>query len=193
MASHSFKTLVAVALTVAIVGCASKKTDDSAQVAPAPAPAPVTTPVEQPVVEPVDVAPAEPYVQEISWVGFENNPANYANDTSTRVIYFAFDRSEIPAAAYPSLRAHAQHLAANPSAKLRLEGHADERGTPEYNIALAERRGKSVQQFLVLNGAKASQLEVISYGEEKPVALGSDELSWAKNRRAELAYTAGKP
>lgn len=191
MASHSFKTLVAVALTVAIVGCASKKTDDSAQAAPAPAP--VTTPVEQPVVEPVDVAPAQPYAQEISWVGFENNPANYANDTSTRVIYFAFDRSEIPTAAYPSLRAHAKHLAATPSAKLRLEGHADERGTPEYNIALAERRGKSVQQFLVLNGAKASQLEVISYGEEKPVALGSDELSWAKNRRAELAYTAGNP
>lgn len=194
MATHSFKTLVAVALTVAIVGCASKKTDDSTQAARAPAPAPAAAPVEAPAsVEPVSAAPAQPYATEISWAGFENNPANYTNDTNTRVIYFAFDRSEIPTAAYPSLRAHAKHLAATPSAKLRLEGHADERGTPEYNIALAERRSKSVQQFLVLNGAKASQLEVVSYGEEKPASLGSDELSWAKNRRAELAYTAGKP
>lgn len=193
MASRSFKTLAAVALAVAIAGCASKKTDDSAQAVPAPAPVPVTAAVEQPVVEPVDVAPAQPHVHEVSWVGFENNPANYTSDTATRIIYFAFDRSEIPAEAYPSLRAHAKHLAAMPSARLRLEGHADERGTPEYNVALAERRSKSVQQFLVLNGAKSSQLEVISYGEEKPAALGSDELSWAKNRRAELVYTAGKP
>lgn len=125
--------------------------------------------------------------------GFESDPANYSGDTGTRVIYFAFDRAEIPAAAYATLKAHARHLAANPGATLRLEGHADERGTPEYNVALAERRGKIVQQFLVLNGARATQLEVISYGEEKPAVLGSDDLSWAKNRRVELAYSAGQP
>lgn len=125
--------------------------------------------------------------------GFESDPANYSGDTGTRVIYFAFDRAEIPAAAYATLKAHARHLAANPGATLRLEGHADERGTPEYNVALAERRGKIVQQFLVLNGARATQLEVISYGEEKPAVLGSDDLSWAKNRRVELTYSAGQP
>lgn len=125
--------------------------------------------------------------------GFESDPANYSGDTGTRVIYFAFDRAEIPAAAYATLKAHARYLAANPGATLRLEGHADERGTPEYNVALAERRGKIVQQFLVLNGARATQLEVISYGEEKPAVLGSDDLSWAKNRRVELAYSAGQP
>lgn len=189
MASRSLQTFVALALAASIVGCASKKTDDSASSVQAPAPV-QTAPAP---VAPVEAAPAQTDARDISWVGFENNPSNYTGDTRTRTIYFAFDRSEIPQAAYASLKAHAGHLAKTPSAKLRLEGHADERGTPEYNIALGERRGNSVRQFLVLSGAKSSQIEVISYGEEKPATLGSDELSWAKNRRAELVYTAGQP
>lgn len=194
MNARSIKTLTALLLATAIVGCASKKTDDAAQTTPAASASTQTEAAEVAEVSGTSAAPAQTgSVREISWVGFENNPANYTGDTRTRVIYFAFDRAEVPAAAYASLKAHAKHLASNPSARLRLEGHADERGTPEYNVALAERRGNAVQQFLVLNGAKASQLEVISYGEEKPATLGSDELSWAKNRRVELAYTAGQP
>ena len=91
------------------------------------------------------------------------------------------------------LRAHAQHLNTNPNAMVRLEGHADERGTREYNVALGERRGNAVAKYLRLNGVSASQMEVISYGEEKPVAYGHDEQSWAANRRVELVYTSGQP
>lgn len=192
MSFRPMPLIAALALAVAATGCASKKTEDVVQpVAPQPVQPVQTAPAEEPAaVESTDLGSS---LAPISWEGFESNPANYTGDTRTRVIYFAFDRSEIPAAAYDSLKAHAGHLAANGNARLRLEGHADERGTPEYNVALAERRGKAVQQFLVLNGAKASQLEMISYGEEKPAVLGSDELSWAKNRRVELVYTAGQP
>jgi len=204
----SLKVLAAAALAVTIVGCASKKAVDStAGDAPAPAPAPAAaapapaaasnfTPAPAPAAAkpatPVPVV-AKPVAAAPSADGFENDAANYTGDTRTSVIYFAFDKSDIPSAAYGALKAHAKHLAGTAAAKLTLEGHADERGTPEYNVALAERRAKSVVQFLVLNGAKAEQIEVVSFGEEKPAELGHDELSWAKNRRAELVYTAGKP
>ncbi|WP_156502735.1 OmpA family protein, partial [Oleiphilus sp. HI0067] len=76
----------------------------------------------------------------------------------------------------------------NPSAKIVLEGHCDERGTKEYNIALGERRANSVAQFLKVNGVSASQIEVVSYGEESPAVAGSNETAWSKNRRVVLQY-----
>lgn len=110
-----------------------------------------------------------------------------------RVVYFDFDKSAIRADAYEALQAHAQYLAGKQGAKIRLEGHADERGTREYNMALGERRAKAVVSFLTANGASGSQFEVVSYGEEKPVADGHEDGSWAQNRRAELVYTAEAP
>jgi len=89
---------------------------------------------------------------------------------------------------FADLEAHARYLAQHPSASVRLEGHADERGTREYNIALGERRAKAVERLLIVNGASTSQVETISYGEEKPAVLGSGEQSWAQNRRVELIY-----
>ncbi|MEQ9511076.1 MAG: OmpA family protein, partial [Alloalcanivorax xenomutans] len=89
--------------------------------------------------------------------------------------------------------AHATYLKNNANAKLRLEGHADERGTREYNVALSERRAQAVQKFLRVQGVSSSQLEVVSYGEEKPAAFGHSEMDWAKNRRVELNYVAGRP
>lgn len=112
---------------------------------------------------------------------------------STTVFYFDFDKATIKSDALDSLRAHAQHLNSNPNAMVRLEGHADERGTREYNVALGERRGNAVAKYLRLNGVSSSQMEVISYGEEKPVAYGHDEQSWTANRRVELVYTSGQP
>ena len=102
------------------------------------------------------------------------------------VFYFDFDKSELKPEAMEALRFHAQRLRDNPSMKARLEGHADERGTPEYNLALGERRGIAVQRFLQVNGVPAAQLEVISYGEERPVARGTGESNWSQNRRVEL-------
>lgn len=102
--------------------------------------------------------------------------------------YFDFDTSEIKPAAREVLIAHARYLAANPGQQVRLEGHADERGTKEYNLALGERRANAVQRFLIVNGATRGQLETVSYGEEKPEVMGSSESSWAQNRRVELIF-----
>lgn len=207
----ALKTLSVLVLLATIAGCASKKTDDSRTVVETPEVAAATPAETAPPVAGSDMAPwtAEDAARAASesraaaaagasgsgggWEGFESNKEHYTGDTGTRVVYFGFDQSGIPAAAYASLKAHAKHLAGKPAARLTINGHADERGTPEYNVALAERRAQSVVNFLVLNGASQSQLEVVSFGEEKPAELGHDEMSWAKNRRAELNYTAGQP
>lgn len=123
----------------------------------------------------------------------EQAPSTASSLLSQRVVYFDFDKSAIRADAYETLQAHAQYLANHQGATIRLEGHADERGTREYNMALGERRAKAVVSFLTANGAAGSQLEVVSYGEEKPLADGHEEGSWAQNRRAELVYTAEAP
>jgi peptidoglycan-associated lipoprotein len=104
------------------------------------------------------------------------------------VIYFDFDRSEIRPDFNAMLAAHGQYLATNPNAQVRLEGHADERGSREYNIGLGERRAQAVRRILLLQGASASQLNTVSYGEERPAVFGSDEESYTLNRRVELVY-----
>ena len=101
------------------------------------------------------------------------------------VFYFDFDKSELKPEAKAALRMHAQSLRNN-SRSVRLEGHADERGTREYNMALGERRANAVKEFLMLEGVNGGRLEVISYGEESPIAMGSSESSWALNRRVEM-------
>lgn len=104
------------------------------------------------------------------------------------VIYFEFDQIEIRPEFGSTLAAHAQYLAQNPGAQLRLEGHADERGSREYNIGLGERRAQAVRRALLLQGASAGQLSTVSYGEERPAASGSDEEAFSLNRRVELVY-----
>jgi len=104
------------------------------------------------------------------------------------VIYFEFDRSDIRSEFNAMLAAHGQYLAGNAGAQIRLEGHADERGSREYNIGLGERRAQAVRRILLLQGASAEQLSTVSYGEERPAVFGSDEESWGLNRRVELVY-----
>ena len=105
-----------------------------------------------------------------------------------RVVYFDFDRSDVKDEFRAIVSAHAEYLAGHPNVTVTLEGHADERGTREYNIALGERRADAVKRILTLQGAAASQVNTISYGEERPASLGHDEDSWALNRRAEFIY-----
>jgi len=107
---------------------------------------------------------------------------------SKRVIYFDFDKAEIRADSQTVVAAHAQYLAKNPAQKVRLEGHADERGSREYNIGLGERRGQAVRRALLLQGVAEAQLSTVSYGEERPAAAGSDEQTYALNRRVEIVY-----
>jgi len=104
------------------------------------------------------------------------------------VVYFDYDRAEIRPEFNSMLAAHGRFLAENPARQLRLEGHSDERGSREYNIGLGERRANAVRSVLLLQGASANQLTTVSYGEERPVATGSNEDAWAQNRRVELVY-----
>ena len=104
------------------------------------------------------------------------------------VFYFDFDTSEINSDARDVLVAHARYLSSNPSMNARLEGHADDRGTKEYNLALGERRANAVERFLIVNGAARGQLETISYGEEKPAMEGTSDAARAQNRRVELIF-----
>ncbi len=107
---------------------------------------------------------------------------------ATRIFYFEFDSSDLPAQYDPILDAHARYLVKNPAARIKLEGHTDERGTREYNIGLGERRALAVRRALLLRGATRSQLLVVSFGEEQPAALGATEAAWKQNRRVELVY-----
>lgn len=104
------------------------------------------------------------------------------------IVYFGFDKYDVSSEYAQILDAHAMFLRANPSYKIVIEGHADERGTPEYNIALGERRASAVQMYLQGKGVPANQMSIVSYGKEKPAVLGHDESAYAKNRRAVLVY-----
>jgi peptidoglycan-associated lipoprotein len=107
-----------------------------------------------------------------------------------RVVYFDLDRTEIKPEFSAQIACHAEYLRQFPNARVTLEGHADERGTREYNLGLGERRGNAVDSAITAAGASPSQLNVVSYGEERPVDRGHDEAAWSKNRRVEIVYTS---
>ena len=105
---------------------------------------------------------------------------------STNVVYFDYDSAEIKAEYQSVVSAYAKYLLANQVAKVRLEGHTDERGTREYNIGLGERRANAVRDALSAQGVTAAQISVLSYGEERPAADGHDEAAYAQNRRVQI-------
>lgn len=104
------------------------------------------------------------------------------------LFFFEFDSSDLKQEALDDLDAHAKFLVADRNAKVRLEGHADERGTRAYNLALGERRANAVARYLVIQGVNRTQIESVSYGEERPLSLVRDESGWSRNRRVELIY-----
>ncbi len=120
------------------------------------------------------------------WAGASLDDPN--SPLASRTIYFAFNSSDIDAEYIAVMRAHAGYLTANPNARLTLEGHADERGTREYNLALGEDRARRVLQFMLAEGVGSGQINMISYGEERPVDTGGSEAAWSRNRRVELVY-----
>jgi peptidoglycan-associated lipoprotein len=107
---------------------------------------------------------------------------------SKRIVYFDLDKADIRSDSQSVVAAHAAYLSKNPSQKVRLEGHADERGSREYNIGLGERRAQSVRRALLLQGVAEVQLTTVSYGEERPAEAGSTEQAYAANRRVEIVY-----
>ena len=111
-----------------------------------------------------------------------------ASPLSKRTIYFDYDSSQVLDEFLPVIEAHAQYLLAHPNQRFVLEGHSDQRGSREYNVALAEQRAKSVFNMLQLIGVTESQVDIVSYGEEKPVAMDYNDSAYALNRRVEIVY-----
>jgi peptidoglycan-associated lipoprotein len=107
-----------------------------------------------------------------------------------RVVYFDLDQDALRPEFQAAMACHAKYLRDRPSARITLEGNADERGSREYNLGLGERRGNAVSSALQANGGSGGQLTVVSYGEERPVCTESNEDCWARNRRVEIVYTA---
>ncbi|NIH15418.1 peptidoglycan-associated lipoprotein Pal [Serratia symbiotica] len=130
--------------------------------------------------------------------GIENGSSNLSSEEQARLqiqemqkentIYFGLDKYDVSADFAQMLDSHATFLRNNASYKVTVEGHADERGTPEYNIALGEHRANSVKMYLQGKGVLADQISIVSYGKEKPAVLGHDADAYAKNRRAVLVY-----
>jgi peptidoglycan-associated lipoprotein len=137
-----------------------------------------------PVVQPKPVEPVKPVQQEeVKPVAEVVAPVEIKFET----VYFDFDKAELRQDARDVLSKNAETILKSLSkSKIQIEGHCDERGSAEYNLALGENRAKSVQKYLTTLGVKAANLSVISYGKEKPAVTGNDEAAWAKNRRAEF-------
>jgi len=176
--NFAWKLFLVVAVATVLGACATDTGDVPAEPEPQP----------QPPMQPAD--PVE--VDRVDPANFADsrNLDNPDSTLSQREIYFEFDRSDVRAEYLPIIRAHADYLKANPSARMLLEGHADERGSREYNLGLGERRGQSVLDLMRAEGASSSQIEVVSYGEERPVCRQSSESCWERNRRVEIVYTA---
>ncbi len=108
---------------------------------------------------------------------------------ANRTIYFDFDSAKISDESLAALEVHGNFVSGNGDVSVRLEGHTDERGSREYNIALGDRRAQSVRRVLLFQGASVDQVDTVSYGEEQPAMLGHEETAWSKNRRVELIYS----
>jgi peptidoglycan-associated lipoprotein len=117
------------------------------------------------------------------------NPLKDANNIlSKRSVYFEFDSALVKDEFKPLVQAHARYLVEHPSTRLTVQGHTDERGSAEYNLALGQRRSDGVKQAMNVLGASDRQIDTVSFGKEKPKALGHDEDAWAQNRRADIVY-----
>jgi peptidoglycan-associated lipoprotein len=168
MMNTTTKLLVTAAL-IAVAGCAKKK--------PADLPPPPVTEAPSTTTSPDSSGP-------FSSAPVPGSRADFLAAVGSDTIHFDTDSYSLNGEATAILAKQAQWLQANSGVKVTIEGHCDERGTREYNLALGDRRANSVKNYLVTNGVSAAQLSTISYGKEKPVATGSDEGSWAENRRA---------
>jgi peptidoglycan-associated lipoprotein len=173
-----------ISLTLLLAGCPKRPAMTAATAPPplppaaaapptptAPAPAPIApAPVAPPTVAPAP-APAPPAP-----------PKEYRSNAALKQIFFAFDKADIRAGDAQILAASAAYLKANPNQLVLIEGHCDERGTSEYNLALGERRAKAAMNYLVSNGVEASRITTISYGKERPDCTEKNEACWSKNR-----------
>ena len=172
-----------VAASALLFGCATEEAAKPAATAPvaAPAPAPKPAAAESKPVTTVEAAP------KTGATGFAalKDPNNIL---SKRAVYFDYDKFDVKDEFKPLIEAHAKFLRDNSSAKMLIQGKADERGSREYNVGLGQRRSDGVKKMLSLLGVKEDQLESVSLGEEKPKSEAHDEAAWAQNRRSDMLY-----
>jgi peptidoglycan-associated lipoprotein len=181
------RNALALSLAVMLAACASNVplTEPAPIENRSPGATPPATASNQPGAPAATTTPTAPPTSAVRTVDTAAATAAAAN-AAGRIVYFDFDSFVLKDEFKPLVDAHAKALVANAGRRLVIEGHTDERGGREYNLALGQKRAEAVVRSLVLLGAKDGQLEATSYGEERPAAAGSDEAAWAKNRRAEL-------
>lgn len=183
MRSSKFLQVIGVVCVLGAAGCSTTPPEEAAE--------PVETVTETTTAPEPEVSSSNTYGADAGTTagGESTEPMNPdAMLLGKKTIYFDFDKAVIKPEAFEVLKAHARRLVSDGSLVIRLEGHADERGTREYNLALGERRGNAVAKFLRVNGVSNSQMDIVSYGEEKPIAYGQSEQAWAQNRRVEISY-----
>jgi len=175
--------LLGCALAMLVAGCATE------QAAKAPAPKSEPAPVVQPAPPPQPTAARPAQTTPVAPKQVAADPLNDpANILAKRSVYFDYDSSVLKDQFKPLVTAHAQYLVQNRGAFTEIQGNCDERGSREYNLALGQQRAETVRRAMVVLGVQDSQLEAISFGEEKPKAVGHDEAAWAENRRADIVY-----
>ncbi len=179
------KLIFSIAALALLAGCASEGTKEQAGAAVEDR-KPAVGEIKPPVKVKPDIAPVAKPVASKPVVA---NPLKDPNNIlSKRSVFFDYDSSVIKDEFKPMVSAHARYLTQNRSAKVAIQGNTDERGSREYNIALGQRRADSVKQMMLLLGAQESQIETVSFGEEKPRATGKDEASYSQNRRSDIVY-----
>jgi peptidoglycan-associated lipoprotein len=178
------------AALIVLAGCSSTKlpeTSPPAAASTAPAPATAAAPATGTTAPAPTSAPPQPTPAPVRSAALHplDDPQSAL---ARRTVYFEFDSAALRDADRPLVEAHARYLASSRTARMRVEGHCDERGGREYNLALGQRRAEVVVKTLQLMGARGPDLEATSFGEERPADTGHDEAAWVKNRRAELTY-----
>jgi peptidoglycan-associated lipoprotein len=172
-----------ISLTLLLAGC-PKRPAMTAATAPPPVPPPAAAPPTPaaPPTAPAPVAPAPVAPPTAAPAPAPAPPKEYRSNAALNQIFFAFDKADIRPEGAKTLTASAAYLKANPNQLVLIEGHCDERGTSEYNLALGERRAKAAMNHLVANGVEASRITTISYGKERPSCTEKNEACWSKNR-----------
>lgn len=178
---------LSIAALVLLAACGGKAPPEVATPEPAPTPAPTTTTPPPPT----DDGDAARRAQAEAEARAAAERQKTLSGELTGMVFFDYDRSDIRADDTGNMDRKAAILGANPSTRLRIAGHADERGSDEYNLALGSRRAASAKRYLEGKGVDGGRIETISYGEERPLQQGSDEAAFAQNRRAEFTVTAG--
>jgi peptidoglycan-associated lipoprotein len=190
LTNNKFRTLIIALAATTLMACNSGPSKEEIQAEANRKAAAEQAQVEQAQVEKVKAEKARVEAAKVEQMKRAKQQAIdlKASLMNQNTVYFDFDKASVKADFMPVLKKHAEYLVANPGQSIVIEGHCDQRGTPEYNIALGERRAKSVEAYFRNAGVSSSQVTVVSYGEEKPAVMGASEYAMAQNRRGIVVY-----